>query len=104
MMTLARFREIAHLTKTTWEGKHIKRVQLALQTYNNGPGAGNLRTLDTRCNEWWQRHPHRSPADLNDRAWYKQVAMDRLRQDIEQEKFRTETYPQPKRTYPQVRR
>jgi hypothetical protein len=99
MITLARFREIAHLGKYTWEGKHIKRVQQALDAYNKGPGAERLRTLDTRCDEWWQRHPHSSRAQLSDRAWYKQVAMDRLSQDIEAEKFRTETYPKPTRGF-----
>jgi hypothetical protein len=85
------------LTKRTWEGKGIKRVQEALSEYNSNPDRQRLRALKRRCDEWDQRHPVGS--DSSDRARRKRTAMDTLKADIAEESIRYEGYRHPIRKY-----
>jgi len=102
MMTRAQFRTIANLGKFTREGDRIKNVQTALHAYHNGPEAQKaqlLRTLKRRCDQWKAHHPQRDQAQLGNRAWHKQVAMNRLIAEIAEESRAYETYRAPLRQF-----
>lgn len=84
IMNRARFRTLAELTRTTWEGRPIKKVQDKLDSYHAAtpPSAETIRKLKEAIDNWYADHPD-EPVKARSRA--KRRAMDLLRDQFEAE-------------------
>lgn len=81
IMNRARFRTLAELSKTTWEGGTIKAVQTALDKYHKALPASLLQIngLRNAIDNWYASHAE--PTKARSRA--KRRAMDLLRDQFE---------------------